>query len=114
MVKVTIENNGKVKTFECELFFGGAVTYKSEDVSAMEIMLHGRGNRNRLPQAIGNMAIDILTATAEDQIEANGMMLELYYFLDKKIEEHMKENADALIGDIASFLKEVKSDDENH
>ena len=114
MVKVTVENNGKVKTCECELFFGGAVTYLSEDVFAMDVMLHGRGKRNIFPRFIGNMAVDILTTTAEDQIEANGSMLELYYFLDKKIDEHMKENADAVIGDIASFLKEERTADENH
>lgn len=105
MVKVTVEHDGKVTTHECELFFGCAVTRKSEDVSEMEAIVCGRGNQHNFPQAIGNMAVNILTKTAEDQIDANGMMLELYYFLDKKIEEHMKENADALIYDITSLLK---------
>lgn len=114
MVKVTVEHDGKVTTHEGELFFGCAVTRKSVDVTKMEVMVRGRGNQHNFPKDIGNMAVDILTKTAENQIDANGMMLELYYFLDKKIEEHMKENADALIGDIASLLKEEKTDDENH
>lgn len=106
MVKVTVEQDGKVTTHYGELFFGCAVTRKSEDVSEMEVMVLGRGNQHDFPQAIGNMAVNILTKTAEDQIDANVAMLELYYFLDKKIKEHMKENADALLGDIDSFLKE--------
>lgn len=95
MVKVRIENNGKVVESEGDLVIGVAANFQ-EAVTEARVFLAGRVSGNRLVELLLSAIPRILESVSEDKADYIDSMLDLNMGLEKKFRSELKENADAV------------------
>lgn len=109
MVKVTVELNGKVCSYEGDMLVAQVLTKGAGSTSARAIAM-GRGNLEMISRALAKSIPDILAEIAGDPLEAMAAMTELEEMLHEKRKECFVEYADGIAGITKEAAEEMKGD----
>lgn len=104
MVKVTIENDGKVvRQFEGELYVGAVASLGKEETD-ISCSIIGKGNIDNVECLLAHIIPDAICSVSDDPIMVAGSLIGIHDSINGYIKKYLKEHAAGIAESIVKSL----------